>query len=239
MRYMGIDGIYEGAMESSRNKQRSLKRFIHYNKLSLNQISANGMYNLFIPKELGGVGLVLPKGISQYKTIFQKCLGRKLYNLRKRGLRSEAPDFLEPVRVSVRYNKRNLPKKWRSEHDWYTVPYGPLRQFDQLLKDPEYTLQETFSQHAPELEQDRQGLSILKIKTNFLSRTEIDSILRDSSLRSGGLRKPIELIPTQRWAHRDLRFDILDPPPFDPKEQLLGQRLEEFRSRYMEIGFEL
>ncbi len=207
--YAGIDEIYKGMLESATDKKRATKRFLHYNKENVAKITQNGLYNLGIPRALGGVGLVLPEGISQYRTLFQKCLVRKLYRQLKRGFRSTCPQSEQPVKVVPRFESRNLPKKLNLEHTWLLQPFGPLRKEDHLPTLESHPLDETFSVHAPELEQDRQGMSIMKLKTNFYSRQQIEAILKDTSLRSGGLKKPIEIISSQRLVYRDHLDDML------------------------------
>jgi len=57
---------------NSVNPLRSHRRFVHYHKKKINDLTLNGKYNLFLPFELGGLGFKIPKGLDFTVTKFQR-----------------------------------------------------------------------------------------------------------------------------------------------------------------------
>lgn len=81
-----IQDVWSVVMHGSHSPKRVLKRFIHYHYRTIEELTRKGLYNLFIPRDLGGLGLEPPVG-DFHVTHFQRKLG---FFLRSEMLASHA-----------------------------------------------------------------------------------------------------------------------------------------------------
>lgn len=71
---MPIDGKISELLSSANDPSRAFGRFLHYNPKSVAAITDSGRYNLFAPRELGGIGVPPPPGYVPRFTAFQQLL---------------------------------------------------------------------------------------------------------------------------------------------------------------------
>jgi hypothetical protein len=62
-RKLSLVQLYRSSVGCAHDKARAHRRFIHYNKCIINQMTDRGKYNLFIPVHLGGLGFPLYKEV--------------------------------------------------------------------------------------------------------------------------------------------------------------------------------
>jgi hypothetical protein len=68
-RNLPLAEVYRIVVGGASDKPRAHKRFIHYNKVAIAKMTADGLYNLFIPVHLGGLGFhIYPEVYSSHIT---------------------------------------------------------------------------------------------------------------------------------------------------------------------------
>lgn len=81
-RKLPLCDLYEWSVGKAFNKSRAHKRFIHYNRLVIEQMTDNGKYNLFLPVTLGGLGFPVYQDVKPEIRItnFQRRFAAFLYS---------------------------------------------------------------------------------------------------------------------------------------------------------------
>jgi len=77
-RALPLWAMYNETVAGARDPVRATRRFIHYNRAEVDQLSNRGEYNLFIAHELGGLGFHPPSGYEWTATRFQRQLATYL-----------------------------------------------------------------------------------------------------------------------------------------------------------------
>jgi len=73
--------LYNKVLKGAYNPVDTHKRFLYYHRDSVAQVSKNGNYNLFLPKDLGGLGFIRPSpAIDVRITAFQRQLATHFLN---------------------------------------------------------------------------------------------------------------------------------------------------------------
>jgi hypothetical protein len=67
-----IQDYYNKVQEGASDPVRAHRRFLHYHRENIAKLTENGQFNLFLPRERGGVGFELPVGVSNTITPFQQ-----------------------------------------------------------------------------------------------------------------------------------------------------------------------
>jgi hypothetical protein len=124
---------YEKALEGAVRRERAHKRFMHYHKKEIAELTSNGLFNLFVDPLLGGVGfprMTPSKRDGIYLTGFQRRLGAYLMQDASRQsytIALERPEDKAP-HVPVPYGGSRLPVK-------LSPATAPLR-MDEHLEEP-------------------------------------------------------------------------------------------------------
>jgi hypothetical protein len=64
--------IYNTVLDGAVSKSRAHRRFIHYNLKVIKEMTHDGLYNLFLPHERGGLGFVKRPEVRNHLTSFQR-----------------------------------------------------------------------------------------------------------------------------------------------------------------------
>lgn len=92
-RALPLWAMYNETVAGACDPIRATRRFIHYNRAQIDQLTNHGEYNLFIAHELGGLGFQPPPGLVWHATRFQRQLATFL---RQQIL---APRFTRDIRL--------------------------------------------------------------------------------------------------------------------------------------------
>jgi hypothetical protein len=71
--------LYEEAVSGAMDQVRAHKRFMHYHRESIASMTNKGEFNLFIPRELGGLGFLKPIDLPNRTTAFQRKIAAVLH----------------------------------------------------------------------------------------------------------------------------------------------------------------
>jgi len=175
-RLLPLKDIFEVVVEGAFNKERITKRFIHYHLERILEETDGGRYNLFIPTELGGLGLRPPENFKI--TSFQQRFASYVKQMRYKQI----AEGKIPSGIGVGLIMNTETKRPSKKHFYKLVEmdtYGPLLQptrlpLDTLVRfDP---LQESFDPE-PEL-RVRLPRNLRPIKNNSIEKMSYKKIMR-------------------------------------------------------------
>lgn len=145
---LSLDAMYNEMIKGCQNPLRASKRFCHYNREHIKKITSNGLFNLYLPRCLGGCGFQPPASLEYNVTDFQHavCLDsfEKLDHIRgfKPSVHSEADPLIKAERETV-------PAKKKGCKTWKIAPFGPLEEGQEEVSSPIYSIWETISTACP------------------------------------------------------------------------------------------
>jgi len=84
--------IYNEVIAGAHSKVDASNRYLHYNRVDLQRASNKGLYNYFLPKALGGVGLHRPSGLIVNLTGFQVKVANFMHSKFQRMLSTPVKD---------------------------------------------------------------------------------------------------------------------------------------------------
>ncbi|APG77089.1 RNA-dependent RNA polymerase [Beihai narna-like virus 8] len=79
-RRMPLTGKLQRLLSECNNPERTWRRFIHYNKAALRDLTLNGNVNVFGANALGSLGVTPPPGLEPTYTAYQKKMAKFLYD---------------------------------------------------------------------------------------------------------------------------------------------------------------
>lgn len=79
--------IYNKVVHTSANPMRTHNRFLFHNEKKIRKFTSNGQYNLFLPREYGGLGFIAPEGLKYKITSFQSRFAAYYYTTLLEGVR--------------------------------------------------------------------------------------------------------------------------------------------------------
>lgn len=119
---------YMGSVGGSSNKPLAHAKFMIRNKESISRITSRGRYNLFVPREVGGLGFPLYEGIQYRVTRFQRLLAKLV-------LKSVDDKPLFGFKTKVDSN--SIVGEESRNKKFYMVGMGPL---EEGVREPEQPL---------------------------------------------------------------------------------------------------
>jgi hypothetical protein len=136
-RLMPFWSTYNVVIDGAVTPERAHRRFIHYNRPLVDQVTNNGEYSLFTHPVLGGLGCHIPKNMTPRFTAFQRRLALVLHELAmkpKEGWDIRTPSTLKGIIV----RNANLAEPHRLQYSLVTIVKGdgPLWRDSELFLDP-------------------------------------------------------------------------------------------------------
>jgi hypothetical protein len=112
-RCLPVWDLYNRVIPGARNAFRAHQRFLHYNKELIKEATgtgpngSSGNFNLFLPRERGGLGFIRPRTVSNKITNFQQKFASYLEGTLKNMMRTDMVDDLV-MSALVRTNRSSV-----------------------------------------------------------------------------------------------------------------------------------
>jgi hypothetical protein len=113
---------YTQSVGGAMNKPLAHAKFMTRNKEDLIKITHRGRYNLFLPREVGGLGLPIFEGINYHVTRFQACVAKLI----KKTLDFNLVGFKTDLKSEC------VVKRETSNQKKLMVGFGPLRESERI-----------------------------------------------------------------------------------------------------------
>jgi hypothetical protein len=208
-----------GRVEDSESRLRLHRRFLHYHKDEVAKYTQNGLWNLFIAPEYGGVGLPHYDGIPNEVTSFQHQFAAYRRRLLRRTFSGNIPEEL-PV--------RQKPPVWSFNQAFETmtkVPPGVRVQEGHRFVSTSYR---PFREDEFDLKEDNLVIDYLPIVDSFLG---FNGYLRPETIISHPRSRDLKEFRSEveDWKSRKLpekerrRTDSREGKPLKPGRGLIRQ----------------
>lgn len=179
---------YSKVMDGARDKLRCHRRFLHYNRKDIDELTNKGEYSLFVHQSLGGLGFPLYPEVAPTTrfTPFQRSFGKFLRNFNKQPYDGEYEK--EKQFVGLVQPVRRVPMR---PHPYHYARYSvrtsttPQQESERDIFDPNVTLRHATMAYDIKPQEKDEVITIRPIDRRVLSgfRKQASHSLRPRSLR--------------------------------------------------------
>lgn len=124
---LSLDAMYNEMLDGSSNPIRATKRFLHYNRANVRKVTQNGLYNLYIPRVLGGCGFKPCDGVDYDVTSYQHAVCLDSFESLQE-LEGSTPNLRSKADPFIKIERTRIPTLRNGDVQWRIAPFGPLQE---------------------------------------------------------------------------------------------------------------